>query len=108
MLRLPDGMRDKIKMEADSNGRSMNAEIVERLERSFDHQFTEDSLNVMLTNYERLSAEMMVLHYTILRIDREFGIDALAIQREEEARLEKKLGRKIEKPHWPLSGNKSD
>ena len=28
MLRLPDGMRDRIKAAADANGRSMNAEIV--------------------------------------------------------------------------------
>lgn len=31
-LRLPDGLRDRIKAEADKNGRSMNAEIVARLE----------------------------------------------------------------------------
>lgn len=35
MLRLPDGMRDRIGVEAKSNGRSMNAEIVARLEDSF-------------------------------------------------------------------------
>ncbi|SFN84375.1 Arc-like DNA binding domain-containing protein [Thioclava dalianensis] len=33
MLRLPDGMRERIKVIADKNGRSMNAEIVELLER---------------------------------------------------------------------------
>lgn len=33
-LRLPDGMRDQIKTLADANGRSMNAEIVARLEKS--------------------------------------------------------------------------
>ncbi|NSY95784.1 Arc family DNA-binding protein [Agrobacterium tumefaciens] len=31
MLRLPAGMRDEIKASADANGRSMNAEIVARL-----------------------------------------------------------------------------
>ena len=35
MLRLPDGMRDQLKAVAAENGRSMNAEIVSRLERSF-------------------------------------------------------------------------
>jgi hypothetical protein len=34
MLRLPDELRSKIKDVADRNGRSMNAEIVLRLERS--------------------------------------------------------------------------
>lgn len=35
MLRLPDGMRDRIKAAAEENSRSMNAEIVWRLEQSF-------------------------------------------------------------------------
>lgn len=35
MLRLPQGMRDRLKDAADENGRSMNSEIVSRLERTF-------------------------------------------------------------------------
>lgn len=35
MLRLPDGLRDKIKAEAKSNMRSMNAEIVLQLARAY-------------------------------------------------------------------------
>lgn len=35
MLRLPDGMRDRIKAAAEISGRSMNAEIVETLELRF-------------------------------------------------------------------------
>lgn len=35
MLRLPDGMRERIKAAADENRRSMNAEIIARLEISF-------------------------------------------------------------------------
>lgn len=31
MLRLPDGLRDQIKTDAESNGRSMNTEIIARL-----------------------------------------------------------------------------
>jgi plasmid stability protein len=34
VLRFPDGMRDRIKAVADRNGRSMNAEIIARLEQS--------------------------------------------------------------------------
>lgn len=34
MLRLPDGMRDRLKEEAKSNNRTLNAEIVKRLEES--------------------------------------------------------------------------
>lgn len=36
MLRLPDGMRDRIKAAAEANSRSMNAEIVARLGASFE------------------------------------------------------------------------
>lgn len=35
MLRLPDGMRDRIKHAAEFNNRSMNAEIVATLEKAF-------------------------------------------------------------------------
>ena len=34
-LRLPDGLRDRIKQRADRSGRSMNAEIVAALEDAF-------------------------------------------------------------------------
>lgn len=35
MLRLPDGMRDRIKAAAEANNRSMNAEIVATLEKQY-------------------------------------------------------------------------
>lgn len=34
MVRFPKGMRDKIKASADQNGRSMNSEIIARLDAS--------------------------------------------------------------------------
>ncbi len=37
-LRLPHGMRDRLKTLADSNGRSMNAEIIARLEQSIERE----------------------------------------------------------------------
>lgn len=36
VLRLPDGMRERLKAEAEANKRSMNAEIVARIEDSFE------------------------------------------------------------------------
>ena len=36
IVRLPDGMRDRIASAAKAAGRSMNAEIVHRLSESFD------------------------------------------------------------------------
>lgn len=35
IVRMPDGMRDRIAKAAEENGRSMNSEIVYRLEQSF-------------------------------------------------------------------------
>lgn len=35
IVRFPHGMRDRIKAEAEKNNRSMNAEIIDRLERTF-------------------------------------------------------------------------
>ena len=37
VLRVPDGMRDRIKQFAADNGRSMNAEIVATLEEAYPH-----------------------------------------------------------------------
>jgi hypothetical protein len=45
MLRMPDGMRDRITEAAKTNNRSMNAEIIVRLERSFD-PVTADNLMI--------------------------------------------------------------
>ncbi|MEY9198340.1 hypothetical protein ABIA16_003456 [Sinorhizobium fredii] len=51
VLRLPDGMRDTIKEAADHNGRSMNAEIVARLEASFDPSANKDAQIEWLSDY---------------------------------------------------------
>jgi hypothetical protein len=36
MLRLPEGMRERIAQEAKANNRSMNAELVARIQDSFE------------------------------------------------------------------------
>jgi hypothetical protein len=46
ILRLPDGMRDLIATTAKTNNRTMNAEIVARLQNSFETEHsTESNLN---------------------------------------------------------------
>ncbi|KKA13694.1 hypothetical protein VP03_12190 [Sinorhizobium meliloti] len=55
MVRLPEGMRDRIADAADRNGRSMNAEIVARLEWTFGPA----------------DEEMLALHKRIEGIERE-------------------------------------
>ncbi|WP_370275112.1 Arc family DNA-binding protein [Pararhodobacter marinus] len=48
MLRLPDGMRERIKSAADANGRSMNAEIVATLEEKFPEPSPRHDLRTLL------------------------------------------------------------
>ncbi|KIN72556.1 Arc family DNA-binding protein [Sulfitobacter guttiformis] len=50
MLRLPDGMRDRIKATADANNRSMNAEIISTLEKEYPDNFHEKILEDTLLN----------------------------------------------------------
>lgn len=50
IVRLPDGMRDKLKEAASANGRSMNAEIVARLENSFSIDAVEKDFFSKFTN----------------------------------------------------------
>jgi hypothetical protein len=53
VLRFPDGLRDRVKAEADGNNRSMNAEIVARIEMA-------ESLKGLLSDFE-LAKERILL-----------------------------------------------
>jgi len=65
VIRLPDGMRDRIKAAADRNSRSMNAEIVATLENAypaFSKEFLEelsfmDQIDEIAAKLERVRAE---------------------------------------------------
>jgi beta-phosphoglucomutase-like phosphatase (HAD superfamily) len=52
MLRMPDGMRERIKAAADANGRSMNSEIVATLEAKYPAR--EQLIETLLQTLERL------------------------------------------------------
>jgi Arc-like DNA binding dprotein len=54
IIRFPDGMRDQIAKLATANGRSMNAEIIDRLEKSM----AEITLESGLKTFEVLVAQM--------------------------------------------------
>jgi len=54
MLRLPDGMRDRIAVAAKDNGRSMNAEIVNTLETHYPPEPTVEELLEHLTMFANL------------------------------------------------------
>ncbi len=53
MLRLPDGMRERIRKAAEDAGRSMNAEIVDRLDDSFSWPSIRDALSQERAYLER-------------------------------------------------------
>lgn len=53
MLRLPEGMRDRIKAASEVSGRSMNAEIVARIEQSFQRETAMEEMLVALDSRMR-------------------------------------------------------
>lgn len=63
VVRLPDGMRERIKQSAEKNNRSMNAEIVATLEEKYPRPSTDElvhefisSLGELLSVYDRATA----------------------------------------------------
>jgi plasmid stability protein len=58
MLRLPDGMRERIKAVAATNNRSMNAEIVATLQEKYPEPTVDDvkaALTALLARLDRAS-----------------------------------------------------
>ncbi|WP_340240048.1 Arc family DNA-binding protein [Sulfitobacter pontiacus] len=51
VLRLPDGLRDRIRAKAEKNGRSMNAEIIQLLEREYPEP--SDVMHVHVENIKK-------------------------------------------------------
>ncbi|AVX04244.1 hypothetical protein MXMO3_01718 [Maritalea myrionectae] len=58
MLRMPPGMRDKLKKVANENSNSLNSEIIARLEQSFNLHPTEKSFDAAFTRMEKATIEM--------------------------------------------------
>lgn len=71
VVRFPDGMRDQIAEAAKNNNRSMNAEIVARLQQSFDTRDTDlaqdtvgamlKSLSMTITHAETLAKRLELI-----------------------------------------------
>lgn len=59
VVRLPDGMRGRIAEAAKSSGRSMNAEIVARLQASFEESPTSLSKDFLLDLIRQLIKEQL-------------------------------------------------
>ena len=54
VIRFPEGMRDRIAKLAAANGRSMNAELIDRIEKSM----AEITIETGLKNFERPATRM--------------------------------------------------
>lgn len=54
LVRMPDGMRDQLKSAAKANNRTMNAEIVSRLEDSFSGMRPQG-----IAEFERMKSEIL-------------------------------------------------
>ena len=59
VVRLPDGMRDRLKAEAEANKRSMNAEIVARLEQSFNASSDTTGLDALGNIVDKIDPSVM-------------------------------------------------
>lgn len=62
MLRLPDGMRERIADEAKNSGRSMNSEIVARLARSLEETSLVHELNNRVDALEHKMSALWAVH----------------------------------------------
>lgn len=80
MLRLPDGMRDSLKAEAETNKRSMNAEIVARLEESLSRN--EDEARQRASETADQIVQMLIERMAAMRLDMERRIEALEAEKQ--------------------------
>lgn len=82
VVRLPDGMRDRIKAAAEANNRSMNAEIVATLEDKYPAPSSPDAIRAAFTelldairkespNNEMLAKAVDHINYAMAHADRE-------------------------------------
>jgi hypothetical protein len=67
IMRFPEGMRERLKAEAERNKRSLNAEIVSRLEASFTG-WTSETLDILEHN-------QIALWDALGRIEKKLGVE---------------------------------
>jgi plasmid stability protein len=78
ILRMPDGMRDQIKIEAAKNRRSMNAEIIERVEKTLKYPDLDGLdpralMEIIAVSMEGLSRECDMLRAQLNNIQAKHG-----------------------------------
>jgi hypothetical protein len=68
MLRIREGLRKRLELEAKKNGRSLNAEMTERLERSYAADewiaILQDQLNKQVHAFDKLLEKYRLIEVT--------------------------------------------
>lgn len=59
LIRIPPGMRDRIAGAAKDAGRSMNAEVIARLEKSFEDDGAAQALATTVEEHENLIEDLL-------------------------------------------------
>jgi hypothetical protein len=68
VLRLPDGLRDRIKANAEANGRSMNSEIVALLEQEYPDLSGDPTDRSWVGKYVYSPRELNAFHESLVRM----------------------------------------
>lgn len=68
IVRLPDGLKDRLASRAAANNRSMNSEIVDLLETGINEQAVND-LRSLIEEYERISRQRKLLAASVMEVD---------------------------------------
>lgn len=68
-FRLPQSLYEKLKDEADKNRRSVNAELVARLQASFDDDRTSALAEIITLNFDEVIKEVIERSTRQLKID---------------------------------------
>lgn len=76
IVRLPEGMRDRIREEAEKSGRSMNAEIVVRLEQSLNGAFLNLSTEGFVNLIKRFEAAVEASEDLYMRVRDDLKTDS--------------------------------
>ncbi|EAQ35768.1 hypothetical protein NB311A_05108 [Nitrobacter sp. Nb-311A] len=71
IVRFPEGMRDALKAEAEQNGRSLNAEIVARLEYTFEEVLNALGIQALATRMQATTEALESVFYNIREFDLE-------------------------------------
>lgn len=77
IVRMPDGMRDRLKDEAENSGRSMNSEIVSRIALTLEENVWERQKFIDMLNFKQHTLDM-TLHMMFAAVGKQKTLEAQA------------------------------